>query len=92
MDMAVIKGEWRWGEEREGDPPSTSVNFLLICQLQKVIFPFLVTARNTATGRWRENTATVTTASVNMASEPRAMGREAVVEEAKVTFKISPIC
>ena len=37
----------------------------------------------------------MTTASVNMASEPRAMGREAVVEEAKVTesqnFRISPI-
>ena len=73
---------------------------LLICQNQIVtvikprgepdcfsisIFPFLVTARNTATGRWRVNTATVTTASVNMASAPRDMGREAVVEEAKVT-------
>ena len=31
------------------------------------------------------NTAAVTTASVNMALAPRDMGREAVVEEVKVT-------
>ena len=52
--------------------------------------PFLVTGRNTATGRWRVNIATVTTASVNMASAPRGTGREAAVGEARVTDTDAP--